>query len=88
MEFGENLKAEVDIMSQKGSWMDIEPHVEELSGILEIPLTGFVLQPRGGTIRMLGFILRGHVPSAIAENTVIIHFPKFEIGRASCRERV
>jgi len=64
-------------MSKPESWTNIEPSVEELSGILEIPLTGFVLQPRGGTIRMLGFILRGYQPNAVAENTTIIHFPKF-----------
>jgi len=53
-----------------------EPVVEEVPGTLEVPLTGFRLQIRGDTIRMIGFVMRGEGPSATPECTLIIHFPK------------
>jgi len=66
-----------EVTLKKPSFFASEPQVEELSGVLEVPLTGFRLQIRGGTIRMIGFILRGEGEKAVPECTLIVHFPKF-----------
>ena len=69
------------VMSPRGG-MD-QPEVEEVSGVLEIPLTGFVLRVRGSTVRMIGYVSRGDDPDAqIIDCTIIIHFPKFGFLRS------
>jgi hypothetical protein len=53
-----------------------EIDVQEASGVLELPITGWVIHPREDSVRIVGFINRGrdeHDPQR--EPTIILHVP-------------
>ena len=56
---------------------DAEIHidVDEPSGIVELPITGFTIHPRLDSIRIVGFISRGSGINRRREATVILHVP-------------
>lgn len=53
----------------------VPPHVEEPAGIMELPVTGWVLHPRINTVRIVCYIARGEPPHVRREPTLILHVP-------------
>jgi len=61
-------------MSSRPNWP--EPDIQEQSGLVELPITGFVIRMRGDTVRLIGYIRRGIGQPALAEPTMILHLPR------------
>ncbi len=53
-----------------------EPTVEEQSGLVELPITGFVIRMRGDTCRLIGYIRRGTGGAAPVDPALILHMPR------------
>ena len=54
----------------------IEPDVHEISGAIEIPITGWKTIVRGDTVRLVCYIKRGIGPNVPCDVIAILHAPK------------
>ena len=53
-----------------------DPEILEVSGVTELPLTGFVTKIRVDTVRLIGYVARGFGPEAAYDTTLILHLPR------------
>lgn len=65
-----------------------EIDVEEMSGVLELPITGWVIHPRTDSVRLVGFINRGSMDFPKREATIILHMPPGGFIRSIARSIV
>ncbi len=54
----------------------IEPNVHEVSGTIEIPITGWKTIVRGDTVRLVCYIKRGIGPNVPCDTIAILHAPR------------
>jgi hypothetical protein len=54
---------------------EVDFQVEEISGVPELPITGWVIHTREETVRLIGYITRGEGASRRRETTIILHIP-------------
>lgn len=59
--------------------------VEEISGVPELPVTGWVIHTRSDSVRLIGFINRGTIERPNREATIILHMPPAGFLRSIAR---